>query len=297
MSVDIRKPLDTLRREWKDCQKCTLGERRVNVQGSFVFGEGVTGGIMFIGEGPGREEETYGRPFIGESGQLLRTILATMKVEQPLGYEGGRVAHIPQLTNCYISNLVACRSCVPQLDEKLQQRFFYPRKGPPIPLYKDEPPLPSYINVCRDRLNEEIFLVDPVVIVTLGAEAATILKGQKVAITNEHGQTFTTSVPGGMHVPVFTEKRRAWLRTVGGTSTLPTKANEVDYLVVPALHPAYVLRKRHDEGERSPMRQLIADVWHGVKIYERYMNEGFGVESPFQQLADNFDYATPVEGP
>lgn len=271
---DIRKTLAQLYDEWKDCTKCSLGERRVSVGGEFVFGEGVTGGIMFIGEGPGREEEKEGRPFIGESGQLLRTILTNMKVSG----------------SCYISNLVSCRSCVPQLDEQLQPRFFYPRKGPPIPMYKDEPPLPSHIIACRDRLNEEIFLVDPVVIIALGAEASTILKGHKVAITNEHGQVFSTTVPGASFVPMLTEKKKAWLRTAGGKFDLPTKPNEVEYLVVPVLHPAYVLRKRHDDGERSPMRQLITDIWHGVKIYERYMREGFGVESPFQQLGDNFDY-------
>jgi uracil-DNA glycosylase len=277
--VDARKPLNQLYNEWKDCEKCALGQRRKNLDGQFVFGEGAVGGIMFIGEGPGRDEEKEGRPFIGESGQLLRTILTNMKV-----------------TNCYITNLVTCRSCAPVLGDDGQPRFFQPRRGPALPLFKDEPPLPSQIAACRDRLNEEIYLVDPVVIVTLGSEAASVLSGRTVAITHEHGQTFTTSIPGATHVPVLTEKRKVWARMTGGVLHLPTRPNEVDYLVVPALHPAYVLRKRFDEGERSPMKQLIADIWQAVQIYERTLREGFGIESPFEALPDAFDYQNTPEG-
>lgn len=272
---DIRKPLRQLYDEWRGCTRCSLGERRKATNGAFVFGEGTPGGILFLGEGSGGEEEIQGRPFIGESGQLLRRILGQM---------GLREEHY------YITNLVACRSCVPWLGDDGEPRFRYPKKGPPIPMVKDEPPLTTQISACRDRLNEQIFLVDPVVIVTLGGEASSVLAGRTVAITNEHGQTFTTTVPGASFVPVLTEKKKAWLRVHGGEMSLPTKPNEVEYFVVPALHPAYVLRKRFDEGQRSPMRQLCQDIWLAVQIYERYLREGFRMDSPFQAVPNNFDY-------
>src|SRR5438045_1716674 len=96
--LDARKPLVQLHREWHGCQRCILGEKRAHSGGRQAFGEGRTGGIMFVGEGPGSMEADEGRPFVGPSGDVLR------KSINKLG-----------LAECsYISNVVICRSFGPK---------------------------------------------------------------------------------------------------------------------------------------------------------------------------------------
>ena len=249
---DIRKSLAVLCEEWQDCTACDLGLRRAASGGSFVFGEGSPNGILFIGEGPGKTEEKEGRPFVGESGELLRSIIDKLKIA----------------SYSYITNIVGCRSCTPMTDEH----------GLPIvrgngPLYKDEPPLPAYVTACRPRLEEEIYLVDPVVIVTLGGEAASALAGRPVAITKERGEPFHASIDGASVVPSLTDKKKQWARKVKGEVHMPVEPFQVRYLVVPTFHPAYVLRKLADRGPNNPMDKFVDDVRLAADIHERYLIE------------------------
>ncbi len=92
--ADARKTLSILREEWESCTSCNLGVLREANRGRFVFGEGRTNGIMFIGEGPGKVEEEEGRSFIGPSGEILRGILKKLGIQ-----------------DAYTTYLVACRSC------------------------------------------------------------------------------------------------------------------------------------------------------------------------------------------
>jgi uracil-DNA glycosylase len=258
MRPDARKSLEQLRRDWENCVRCTLGIQRQNFNGKFVHGEGTRRGIMFIGEGPGRHEEDYGRPFIGDSGNLLRKIL------KALGF-----------TEHYLTNLVACRSCEHVLDENQQPRFRQNRRGPPMPVLQDVPPTPPQWRECRERLYEEIYLVDPVLIVSLGNTAAEALIGKPLTITREHGKPVTITVPGRGYDAVLTEKKKEWYHKVRGAVVAPVKQADVDYLLVPTLHPAYVLRKIADKGHDSPFRLLLEDVRKAVKIYEAYLQEVF----------------------
>ncbi len=242
------------------CSACELGVRRKAIGGQFVFGEGMKNGIMFVGEGPGSTEEEMGRPFIGPSGKLLRDVLTRIG-----------------LTQFYITNLVSCRSCAPVLDDLGQPRFRHRRGSPPIPMFKDEPPLPAYVEACRARLYEEIYIVDPVVIVTLGGGAAEALLRRKVTITSERGQVTSMTMPGSTFRPVLTEKKKVWPRVKGTEITLPVEPTEVEYLVIPTLHPAYVLRKIVDRSTTSPFTQFVSDIVKGVATYERFMHEVYGV--------------------
>lgn len=108
--------LEKLRDKTKDCQACKLRQGCQQV----VFGEGSPEAkIMLIGEGPGREEDKLGRPFVGRGGQLLDKIL------EVCGFE--------RFTNVYIANIVKCRppenrtpqpeeraACLPYLLEQLE---------------------------------------------------------------------------------------------------------------------------------------------------------------------------------
>jgi len=277
--VDVRKSLQVLHEEWSSCTACELGKRRVSVNGAFVAGEGVRRGVMFIGEGPGVTEEEEGRPFVGKSGGLLRDLLNKL-----------------QFTDFYITNLVTCRACEPRLDDAGQQIFKKRRNAPDIPLYKDKVPLPTQIEACRPRLHEEIYIVDPILIVTLGATAAEHVLGRSVAITKERGRTQHATIPGGTLRPVLTDKKQVWGRKVHGQYVLPTETNEVQYLVLPTVHPAYVLRKIGDRGADSPLRQFADDLRLAVKTYERYLVEALGVEPTSTSDADLSDVGGEYDG-
>lgn len=115
------------------CQLCPLGKTR----NEFVYGVGNPHAeVMFIGEGPGAEEDRRGEPFVGRAGQLLDKILAAMQLDR---------------TKVYIANVVKCR--------------------PP----NNRDPLPEEMNQCMPYLREQIRLIRPKIICALGRIAAQAL--------------------------------------------------------------------------------------------------------------------------
>lgn len=259
--MDARKSLQVLHDEWKDCVKCELGVRRYKEGGRFVFGEGSPkGGILFVGEGPGKEEEKEGLPFIGPSGRVLRAVI------QKFG-----------LRDYFITNIVACRSCEMMTNPDgtpLLGKSYGGRK--PQVRYKDTPPTPAQIAACLPRLYELIYIIDPVLIVSLGAPAASALTGKSVAITTEAGVARHITIPGASVRASLTEKKGVWVRKSGGELVAPMEQNEVSYLLIPTLHPAYVLYQASDKREgRSATWRFASDIRKAVKVYERYMFEVF----------------------
>ena len=190
--LDARKSLGQLQREWEGCTKCKLGEHRNNVGGKMVFGEGVRRGIMLIGEGPGETEEGMGMPFCGRSGKVLRKVLTALGADDIV----------------YITNAVPCRSCVPALDRDGQPKFrrqFGRNPGPALPMWQDMPPNKQALEACKSRFYEEIYLVDPIIIVSLGNSAAELLLKRSIAITNARGKTERVGIPGVTYEAVVTE--------------------------------------------------------------------------------------------
>jgi uracil-DNA glycosylase len=187
---------------------------------------------MFIGEGPGATEEEEGRPFVGRSGEILRE--AIERIELP---------------SFYISNTVACRSCRPKYDNEGQPRTRFNRETRRNEqIFEDVEPTNDQIQACLPRLYEEIYLVDPLFIVAVGAPASkTLLKGKKIAITTESGVERAIEIPGAWYTAVLTEKRQVWLRKVRGKVINPVAQNSVRYLMIPIIHPAHLLRKSADE--------------------------------------------------
>ena len=128
------------------CQKCDLCQQRHNV----VFGIGnQKADIMFIGEGPGEQEDLSGIPFVGPAGKLLDDMLSIIDLDRKDG--------------CYIANIVKCRP---------------PRNRDP---HDDEQ------EACIGYLQSQIQLVKPRIIVCLGRIAATKLIRKDFRITKEHG--------------------------------------------------------------------------------------------------------------
>jgi DNA polymerase len=142
--------LEEVRRVLGECTRCGLAAERTQI----VFGDGNPhADLMFIGEGPGQEEDRRGLPFVGRAGELL-----TQMIEKGL--------EIPR-SEVYICNIVKCR--------------------PP----NNRTPLDGEVAACRPFLNGQIAAVRPKVIVALGKPAASLLLGRDVAITRLRGTWHT----------------------------------------------------------------------------------------------------------
>src|SRR5262249_52879532 len=132
--------------EVRGCRKCRLCEQRTHT----VFGEGdAEAQLMFIGEGPGENEDQTGRPFVGRAGQLLDKMIAAMG----LGRE-----------QVYIANIVKCR--------------------PP----GNREPAPDEVATCTPYLERQIEIIRPRVIVTLGRPATQHMLQSKLSMSRLRGQ-------------------------------------------------------------------------------------------------------------
>jgi len=251
--LDARKPLEALREEWKNCTRCSLGERRVAVGGSFVFGEGAPRGLLLLAEGPGQVEEERGAPFVGPSGDLLRTVLSLLEIK-----------------HYYMMNVVACRSCSHATDQAGQPIFRHRKGKPSEPLYRDEAPNKVQVAACSPRVFEQIYLIDPILIVSMGVPATEFLLNRSVTINMERGREREIGIPGAAFVPSVTEKRGVWHRKINGVMQAPVEQNKVRYLVLPTLHPAYVLRNKDDKRPTGPPRMFVSDLRKAHQIYKQY---------------------------
>ena len=139
---------ETLRSSCLACTRCELCKTRTNV----VFGQGVEDAeVLFVGEGPGEQEDLQGEPFVGPAGKLLDTMLELIDLDR---------------SKVYIANVVKCRP---------------PRNRDPQPAEQD---------ACAEWLERQIALVNPRLIVCLGRIAAMAMIKPDFRITREHGQWF-----------------------------------------------------------------------------------------------------------
>jgi DNA polymerase len=160
--VGLRSPVafEALRSEALACVRCPLSKGRTQV----VFGVGDPhADLMFVGEGPGREEDLAGEPFVGRSGKLLDRLM-----EEELSMDRSR---------CYIANVVKCR--------------------PP----ENRDPAPEEIEACRPYLEAQVELINPRVVVTLGNFAARLLLDTTQGIKSLRGHAYPFR--GGHLVPTY----------------------------------------------------------------------------------------------
>lgn len=129
----------------QNCKRCGLCQTRNNV----VFGVGLRNAdIMFIGEGPGEQEDLKGEPFVGPAGKLLDDMLSIIDLNRE---------------NCYIANVVKCRP---------------PHNRDPLDIEQE---------ACVDFLRNQVALVQPKIIVCLGRIAAKRIIDPDYRITRDHG--------------------------------------------------------------------------------------------------------------
>jgi DNA polymerase len=174
--------LGAIRTDIGDCTRCPLayaGRRRI------VFSDGDPNArLMFVGEGPGADEDEQGLPFVGKSGQLLNNMITAMGLSRE---------------KVYIANIVKCR--------------------PPA----NRAPEPSEANTCTPFLAQQIDVVQPEVIVALGATAAMYLLGVKQSLMSLRGRWH--SVRGAKAVVTY--------------------------------HPAFLLRDPRQKGEAWKDLQMV----------------------------------------
>ncbi|MBQ1660606.1 MAG: uracil-DNA glycosylase [Clostridia bacterium] len=146
---DKNTEFDALRQECLKCTACGLCETRTNV----VFGTGADNAeVMFIGEGPGENEDLTGEPFVGRGGKLLDKMLTAVDLDRH--------------KNIYIANIVKCR--------------------PP----KNRDPLPEEQEQCIKWLRKQFAILKPKIVVCLGRIAAAKIIKPDIKITKEHGIFF-----------------------------------------------------------------------------------------------------------
>lgn len=140
--------LETIRTDLGDCRRCRLSKNRKNI----VFGTGDPHAkLMFVGEGPGYEEDQMGEPFVGAAGRLLTKIIEAINLTRE---------------EVYICNIIKCR--------------------PP----KNRDPMPDEINECFPFLKRQIASVKPDFICALGTFAAQTLLGTKLPISKLRGNFY-----------------------------------------------------------------------------------------------------------
>lgn len=188
---EITERIEELRARCMDCTRCALADTRKNV----VFGEGnPESPLVIVGEGPGATEDATGRPFVGRAGALLDECLAACKISRK---------HV------WICNVVKCRACIIENGRA-----------------RNRPPAPDEISTCTYWLEQQIEIIQPLVILSLGAPSAKFIIKKDFKMTQERGIVYPTKFA-----------RHA----------------------IAALHPAYILRQAGEtfDGGKS---LLVADI-------------------------------------
>lgn len=194
--------LEILAGHIRGCEQCPLHETRTNA----VPGEGdASSGLMIVGEGPGENEDLQGRPFVGKAGEMLDRILAAAGIPRP---------------SVFITNIVKCRACE-MIEGRLQNR----------------PPRVNETNACRPYLVRQVEIIQPRVILCLGAPAGR-----------------------GVISPDFniTEQRGEWFEGPYGSRMIAT------------FHPAFILRRG---GAGSGAKELKKLVWEDIKKVKAYLSD------------------------
>jgi DNA polymerase len=192
--VPRRANLEALRRAAAGCRGCDLWRNATQT----VFGVGPTPApLMLVGEQPGDQEDRAGAPFVGPAGRVLDSALAESGIDRE---------------EVFVTNVVKHFKWRPSVKRRLHER-----------------PNPAEVRACRPWLEEELGLVQPRLLVLLGATAAQSVLGASFRVTVDHGQILDSPLPGAARL-------------------------------LATLHPSAILRSRTDEERATQMRTLIDDL-------------------------------------
>lgn len=215
--------------QYNECVRCPLGPTRIK----FVFGVGHPASkVLFIGEGPGYQEDRLGEPFVGKAGQLLDKMLAAIGLSRR--------------TNAYIANIVKC----------------HPMADPSTPDARgnDRPPTPEEVASCSPILLRQIAVIQPRVIVTLGSPSSKMILRTTEGISKIRGKLFPFPVDA-----FYPDELPSTLD--GDESSLPPRLDSAvrgrlrDIQVLPTYHPAALLRNPNLKGDSWTDLKLLRDTF------------------------------------
>jgi uracil-DNA glycosylase len=223
--MNKRERLEALEERWSDCKRCELCRTRNYV----VFGEGnPEADILVIGEAPGSKEDLNGRPFIGPAGQVLDGFVDAMSLDRRY--------------DLYVTNTVGCRPTVASEDEHTGQIRI-----------DNRPPNKDERLSCKPRLLEIIYIVDPMLIVSLGKVPSQVLFGKAPKMEALRGNIQTLHMQG--------------------------RHTEISYPVMPLYHTAYLLRT-HDKREEGPWGKTMMDWVKICNVIDHLRLVYYGTERP-----------------
>jgi len=214
-----------LAKKWADCKRCGLHKTRKHL----VFGEGnVDADILIIGEGPGANEDDTGKPFQGDAGRILNDLLTSASLDRD--------------NDCYITNIVCCRPTAKNIDERTEKETVENR-------------VPSKIEreQCWPRLWQLIYMIDPMLIVTVGKVPLQALTSKAAKMGKIRGRVQTMVLHG----------RHTQLR----------------YPVMPIYHTAYLARI-HDHRPEGPWGQTANDLIEICNIIDHLRKVYYGIDVP-----------------
>jgi uracil-DNA glycosylase len=193
--------LDALREAVQQCTACELYKGATQA----VFGEGlVKSEVLFVGEQPGDREDREGRPFVGPAGRMLDRALEAAGIDRDTAYVTNAVKHFRY--------------------EQRGKRRIHQRPGS------------EHIKACRPWLDAELAVIEPRVLVLLGAVAAQALLGSKVRVTKDRGRPLESDL-----APV----------------------------VLVTIHPSAILRERDEPARAAAFEAFVAD----LKVVARALSE------------------------
>lgn len=257
--------LQTLSNEWSGCQKCQLlCHGRHNVV--FGYGQyervpiydqgtgnqvGFGGQIVIVGEAPGKNEDELGIPFVGKSGMLLNQYLASVSARAEVR------AKLEEITNALTYDKE--QQADAELRALLCQEFFFTNViacNPP----ENRDPTPQEVLACKPRLHEQIYIIDPVVILGVGRTAVEALLSKKVTITTMRGELFDVTIPGRLHSP--------------------------SYPLIATLHPSYLMRRNDFNQKNGEGAKTFQDILRAVKLVDEFNFRNFGIPYPDRKEND-----------
>lgn len=278
---DIEGGLEKHKARWAGCTACNLGttlltrieetepQRKPPCQ---VFGDGVLRSIFVIGPPPTWREERDQR-FLAR-GKYIRE---TNTFEPSGGDMVRRLFQELKFHEVYYTGTTLCRAC--HIPEEL------PGAQEGVAWHRDRPALDPEIKACRTRLHEEIYIVDPLLILALGQTVAKALTGR---IITSYGGLQQLAIPARTQRAHITS--RGWpvkdKRDPRGFRC-PSEPWEIEYPLMVLRDPDDVLRNRHNKDPRGEMPQFIEHVKLAVRMVREYRNEVQLKESPIYVDAEH----------
>ena len=270
MVLDARKDIEQLANEWAGCQKCELHVTREYNETEVLLGGGEYEGIMFIGESPSYSDNRKGAVFSDKESRA--TLLHCV--------EGLKMRPV------YFTYLLACQSNAFKLGDDGEREVRANFQGRERYVVIPQPPAVLPLRACRARLNEEIYIVDPVLIVALGATVAASLSGQSVSIKADRGTTRTIAIPGVTHVPNLSKKKKEWTRKVKGVEITPVDPFLVRYQMLITHSITEVWDASQDDGKDNAFDAFVEDMIFARSLYRAHHEEVTGVTPDYDTDPD-----------